>query len=430
MRGLLDNLADPLPRLFIQFLVILAAARACGALARKAGQPAVIGEMAAGILLGPSFLGWIWPAATGFVFPPGSLATLSLLSQTGVCLFMFIVGMELTPGHLEDHARTALVVSQTGIVVPFAIGLFVATLLYPTFAAPGAAFLPFALFIGISLSITAFPVLARILDERRLTRTRLGGLALACAAAGDVSAWCVLALVVAVVKSGAAGPAAVTVLLALVFASFMWWVVRPLTPRWFGEHVPAQDAAAGGLVARSIMLLLAAALATQLIGIHSLFGAFLAGVVMPPRGEVRDYLKIRLEHFTSGFLLPLFFASVGLRAHINALDSPYLWLVWAGITLAATLGKIGSTMLSGRWAGLSSGDAFSLGALMNTRGLVELVALNIGYDLGILPARIFTILVLMALFTTALTVPLLELQLRRRAAGGRPGPPSDGGLAA
>jgi len=411
----LQAFEDPLPLLLVQLIVIVVAARLCGALAQKAGQTAVVGEMVAGVLLGPSFLGWLWPGALDFIFPAASLGTLRLLSQVGVCLFMFIVGMDLEVSHLKGQARTAVLVSQVGIVFPYLLGMTSALFLFPTFAAPNAPFLPFALFLGISLSITAFPVLARILDERGLSKTALGSTAIACAATGDVTAWCALAFVVAVVKTRHLASVALTLGLVILFVAFMLLWVKPRTPAWIGKTLLREGTPDGGVVAGAMVLLFASALATQVIGIQAFFGSFLAGVVMPPRGEVRDFLKVRLEHFTSSFLLPLFFAFIGLRTHLNSLNEPAAWLVCGGLILVATLGKLGGAMLSARLAGVNWIDSFALGALMNTRGLVELVALNLGYDLGILPAPMFTMLVIMALVTTGMTAPLLSLSDYLRA---------------
>jgi len=409
MSVLIETFRDPLPLLLLQLIVIVVAARLCGALAQKVGQTAVIGEMVAGILLGPSLLGWIWPGLSGFIFPAPSLDNLRLLSQVGICLFMFIVGMELELDHLKGRARTAVVVSNVSILFPFLMGMACALSLFPSYASPNTRLLPFALFLGISLSITAFPVLARILEERGLMKTALGSTAIACAATGDVTAWAALAVVVAVAKAHSLGSVALTLVLVVVFVAFMLLWVKPRMPRWMGNAVIQEGAPGAGIVAGAMVFLFASALVTQIIGIHALFGSFLAGVVMPPHGEFRDFLKVRLEHFTSSFLLPLFFAFIGLRTHLDALGDLSAWLVCAGLILVATLGKLGGATLSARLTGVDWADSFALGALMNTRGLIELVALNIGYDLGILSAPIFTMLVIMALVTTGMTAPLLSL---------------------
>jgi Kef-type K+ transport system membrane component KefB len=418
LANLNQHFQDPLTRLFIQVILIVLVARGCGALATRAGQPAVIGEMIAGILLGPSLLGWVWPSAFEFTFPPASLGTLRMLSQLGVCLFMFVVGMEFDVHHLKHRARTAILVSQVSILFPCLLGVLASLFLFSTYAAPHTSFVAFALFIGISMSITAFPVLARILEERGLTRTALGSTALACAAFDDVTAWSALAFVVAVVKAGGLAASVLNLALVFAFVAVMLFWIKPRLPRWIGRTALRDGVPGKGVMAGSLVFLFASALATDLIGIHALFGAFLAGVVMPSRGEFRQFLKLRLEHFSSVFLLPLFFAFTGLRTQVDLLSEPSGWLICLGLILLATLAKLGGAMLAARLTGVNWFDSFALGALMNTRGLIELVALNIGYDLGILSSRIFTMLVLMALVTTGLTGPLLNFSefLRNRRA--------------
>jgi Kef-type K+ transport system membrane component KefB len=415
LANLRQNFEDPLTRLFLQLILIVLAARVCGSLMRKAGQPAVIGEMIAGILLGPSLLGWLWPGFFQLVFPPASLGTLRMLSQIGVCLFMFVIGMELDVAQLRHQARTAVFVSQVSILFPYLLGVLAALWLYPTLAAPGTSFLAFALFIGISMSITAFPVLARILEERGFTRTALGSTALACAATDDVTAWTVLAFVVAIVKAGGLGSAVLSIVLVLLFVVVMLFWIKPRVPRWLGHAALESGTPGTGTIAGVVVFLFACALVTDVIGIHALFGSFLAGVAMPSHGEFRNSLRVRLEHFSSVFLLPLFFAFTGLRTQIGLLQGPASWLICLALILVATSGKLGGSMLAARMTGINWIDSFALGALMNTRGLVELIALNIGYDLGILSPPIFTMLVLMALVTTAMTGPLLTLSDHLRA---------------
>ena len=406
--NLRENLQDPLTRLFVQLILIVLVARVCGVLAAKLHQPAVIGEMIAGILLGPSLLGWLWPDLFRFIFPAPSLGALRLFSQIGVCLFMFVVGMELDIGALKDQARTAVLVSQISILFPYSLGMVISLFLYSSFGGAHTTFLVFALFIGISMSITAFPVLARILEERGLTRTPLGSTAIACAATDDVTAWSILAFVVAIAKARNIASAAFNIGLVIVFVLAMLFWIKPRLPRWIGRAAHQGGMPGKGVTASVLVFLFASALATDVMGIHALFGAFLAGVVMPSRGEFRDFLKLRLEHFSSVFLLPLFFAFTGLRTQIGLLNDSTGWLVCAGLVLIATLGKLGGAMFTARLTGVNWIDSFALGALMNTRGLVELIALNIGYDLGILSPRIFAMLVLMALATTCMTGPLLS----------------------
>ncbi len=404
-----ENMKDPLSRLLLQVIVIVLATRAVGTIFVRCGQPAVVGEVLAGILLGPSLLGWVWPEAAGFLFPKESLGVLKLLSQIGVCLFMFVVGLELEVSHLRQKARTAVMVSHVSIMFPYFLGVLAALFLYPNYSASGTSFPAFALFMGIALSITAFPVLARILAERGIAKTFLGSTAITCAAVDDATAWAILAFVVAIARATSLVSTAFCLGLVIVFVVLMLWGVRPRLPRWLGVDRMEGGAPSRAVLGTVLILLLSSALATELIGIHALFGAFVAGVVMPDKKEFRDYLVVRLESFSSLFLLPLFFAFSGLRTQVGLLDDATSWLVCLGIISIATLGKLGGTMVTARLTGMNWNDSFALGALMNTRGLVELVALNIGYDLGILPPRIFAMMVLMALVTTFMTGPLLNL---------------------
>ena len=416
--ALRENIKEPLSRLLLQVILIVLATRAIGAIFTRCGQPSVVGEVLAGILLGPSLLGWFWPEAFDFIFPKESLGVLRLLSQVGVCLFMFVVGLELEVGQLRQKAQTAILVSHVGIVFPYFLGVLVALLLYSNHATPGTSFTPFALFMGIAMSITAFPVLAHILTERGIARTFLGTTAITCAAVNDATAWAILAFVVAIARASSLASTTFCLSLVFVFVGVLMFVVRPCLPRWLGVERMAASGPRRGVTAAVLLLILTSALTTELIGIHALFGAFLAGVVMPQKKEFREYLVVRLENFSSLFLLPLFFAFSGLRTHVGLLNDAASWLVCLAIIGVATLGKLGGTMVTARLTGMNWNDSFALGALMNTRGLVELVALNIGYDLGILPPRIFAMMVLMALVTTFLTGPLLNLAERskRRAA--------------
>jgi Kef-type K+ transport system membrane component KefB len=407
VENLRENLQDPLTRLFVQLILIILAARLCGMLAMAVRQPAVIGEMIAGILLGPSLLGWLWPDCFNFVFPASSLGSLRLFSQIGVCLFMFVVGMELDVNQLKQQARTAVLVSQVSILFPFLLGMVSALFLFSTFAGPATTFPAFALFIGVSMSITAFPVLARILEERGLTKSPLGVTALICAAMNDVTAWCILALVVAIAKAKSMASAGFSIGLVVLFVCVMLFWIKPRLPRLLGRVAEDSGKPGKGVMAGVVAFVFASALATDVMGIHALFGSFLAGVVMPARHEFREFLRLRLEHFSSVFLLPLFFAFVGLRTQFGLLNDTSGWLICAGLVGIATVGKLGGAMFTARLTGVNWIDSFALGALMNTRGLVELIALNIGYDLGILTPRIFAMLVIMALVTTCMTGPLL-----------------------
>src|SRR5213593_344184 len=405
---LLENFHSPLARLLLQFIVIILATRLLGSLFARFGQPRVIGEITAGILLGPSLFGWVWPAASRFIFPTESLGTLQLFSQIGVCIFMFVVGLELDLSHLKQKARVAWVISNTGIIVPFLLGLGVSVLLYPGFGSTVTPFTAFALFMGIAMSITAFPVLVRILKDRGMAKTPLGTMAIACAAVDDATAWAILALVIAMTKASGLSSAVLSLGLVLVFVAAMLLVVRPRLSGWLGVDT-SEGTQARGVIGAVLLFMTASALMTELMGIHALFGAFLAGVVMPQKKEFREYLTLQLQNFSGVFLLPLFFAFSGLRTHLGLLSNLGSWLICGGIIAVAVTGKLGGVMLASRFMGMNWKDSFSLGALMNTRGLVELVALNIGYDLGILPPAIFTMMVLMALVTTFITGPFLNL---------------------
>ena len=403
-----QNFRSPLSVLLIQIIVILAAAGLFSRLFRRMGQPPVMGEMIAGIILGPSVLGFFFPQAMSFIFPASSLETLRLLSQIGVVLFMFIVGMELNVRHVKEKGSAAVMISHASIVVPFLLGAGLSVFLYKMLAPPGTSFSAFALFIGVAMSITAFPVLARILEDRGLSQTHLGSIAITCAAVDDVTAWCILALVIALVQASGISVSLITVAFTLLFAAAMIFVVRPqlrrLVKQASGSHVHTRR-----LIAGVLAFVLIAALITETIGIHALFGAFVAGVVMPPSADFRLFLREKLESFSAAALLPLFFAFTGLRTQISLLNDWQSWAFCGVIILVAIAGKLGGSMFMSRWTGMSWSQSFSIGVLMNTRGLVELVVLNIGYDLGILSGRIFTMMVLMALVTTFMTGPLLSL---------------------
>ncbi|MEI9897400.1 MAG: cation:proton antiporter [Chthoniobacter sp.] len=409
LAGLSKNSASPLSHLFLQLVIVIAASRLVGQVFTRFGQPAVVGEMASGILLGPSLFGLLAPESFAFVFPAASLGTLQLLSQVGVCLFMFSVGMELNMNLVRHKAQTAVVVSHASILFPYLLGVGLAYFLYSHLAAPGATFTAFALFMGISMSITAFPVLARILQERGLTRTFLGSTAITCAAVDDVTAWTILAFVVAIARASSLGGCALNILLVFVFLALMIWVVRPALPRWLGITRLTQEEPTRGTLATVVCVTVVSALCTELIGIHALFGAFLAGAIMPQTSGFRHKLGVRIENFSSVLLLPLFFVFTGLRTQIGLLNDWQGWLICLLIVAVATLGKLGGSAITARLTGMTWTDSLQLGALMNTRGLMELIALNIGYDLGILSPRIFTMLVIMALATTMLTGPLLTL---------------------
>lgn len=417
--GLKLNASGALSHLFVQLGVILGAAAALGWLFTRFGQPAVVGEMMAGILLGPSLFGLLAPTAFAFVFAPASLDALRLFSQIGVCFFMFAIGMELNLGQLRHSAHRFLVIGHSSILLPYLAGVLLSFLLYREYAAPGTSFVPFALFIGISMSITAFPVLVRILKDRNLFSTSLGQSATLCAAIGDVTAWCVLAFVVAIAEAADYWAASFNLALVGLYVVIMIALVRPLLVRLLARSLHEEFEPSKNVLALVLGVVIISALSTEIIGIHALFGAFLAGIVMPSGGGFRRKLSLRVEHFSSVLLLPLFFAFIGLRTHVGLLTGAHDWLVCLGIIGVATAGKLGGTALVSRMMKMSWREALELGVLMNTRGLMELIVLNIGYELGILSLHIFSMLVLMAISTTMMTGPLLDLLRDRRVAARR-----------
>ncbi|MBK8241054.1 MAG: cation:proton antiporter [Deltaproteobacteria bacterium] len=402
----MELLHEPLPRFLVQAVVIIAAARLIGILARRANQPLVIAEIVAGIVLGPSLLGWLAPNAMTTLFPAESMPVLAITSQIGLVFFMFLIGLELDPKLLRGRGRASVVISHTSIVVPFALGAALAIYLYPRLADPGVPHTSFMLFMGVAMSITAFPVLARILAERRLLRTHIGAVTIACAAVDDVTAWCVLAFVVSITRATGMADAALTAGYALIYIAAMLFVVRPFLGK-FGARAPGPDGVTQNVVAVAFVLLLVSATITEAIGIHALFGAFMLGAIIPRVGGFAHALAERLEDLVVVFLLPLFFAYSGLRTHVGLLDTADAWITCAGIILVACLGKFGGSAIAARLTGLRWREATALGILMNTRGLMELIVLNIGLDLGVISTRLFTMMVIMALVTTFVTSPLL-----------------------
>ena len=402
------GLTDPLAVLLLQIIVIIAFARLFGFLFKKIGQPAVIGEIVAGIVLGPSIVGAYFPEINHFLFPAASLSTLSFLSQIGLILFMFIIGMELDLKAIGKQAYGAVIISHASIIIPYTLGVALAYYIYHEYAPANITFLSFALFMGISMSITAFPVLARILQEKGLTRSRLGAMALTCAAADDLTAWCILAAVIALVKSGSSFSVLYTIVLAIVYVLIMLKMVRPFLER-LSTVYDSKEKRRTPIIALFFILLIISSYITSIIGIHALFGAFMAGVIMPSSFSFRKIVIDKIEDVSIILLLPLFFVITGLRTEIGLINQGHLWITFGWILLVAVAGKFGGSALAARMVGQSWKDSFSIGVLMNTRGLMQLIVLNIGYDLGILTPEIFAMMVLMALVTTFMTGPALDL---------------------
>ncbi|MDB5272518.1 MAG: Na+/H+-exchanging protein [Chitinophagaceae bacterium] len=402
------NLTHPLAILLLQIITIIVVARVFGFICKKIRQPTVIGEIAAGIFLGPSFIGSYVPEFSAFLFPAQSLGNLQFLSQIGLIFFMFIIGMELDLRILKNKANDALVISHASIIFPFTLGIGLAYYIYLNFAPANINFLSFSLFIGIAMSITAFPVLARIVQERGLSKTRLGTIVITCAAADDITAWCLLAVVIAIVKAGTFVSAIYTIIMAIGYVFLMVKVVQPFL-RKLGDKYSYKESLSKPIVAIFFVILLLSAFTTEVIGIHALFGAFLAGVIMPSNMNFRNIFIEKIEDVSLVLLLPLFFVFTGLRTQIGLLNDLYLWKICGLIVLVAVVGKFVGSTLSARYVGQTWRDSLTIGALMNTRGLMELVVLNIGYDLGVLSPEIFAMMVIMALATTLMTGPALDL---------------------
>lgn len=403
-----SNLGHPLPILLLQIMVIVIVVRIFGFLFNKIGQPAVIGEIVAGIVLGPSILGAFSPDVFNFIFPAASFINLQFLSQVGLMLFMFVIGMELDINLIRKQAKEAVIISHASIIIPYTLGMTLALYLFKQFAPPTISFSSFALFMGIAMSITAFPVLARIIQERNLTRTKLGAMAITCAAADDVTAWCILAALIAIVKAGSSVSTLFTLGLVVSYLLVMLFVIQPLLKK-LGTIYNKREVVSKPMMAIVFMILLLSAYSTEVIGIHALFGAFLAGVIMPQGISFRKIVINKIEDVSLVLLLPLFFVFTGLRTHIGLLNQGHLWITCGWIILVAVAGKFGGSTIAAKLVGQSWKDSLSIGALMNTRGLMELVVLNIGYDLGILSPEVFTMMVIMALVTTFMTSPALNL---------------------
>jgi Kef-type K+ transport system membrane component KefB len=394
----------------LSLAVIVVTARVVGELFGLIGQPAVIGEVVGGIMLGPSLLGRISPELSAQVLPPSVTPFLSVYAQLGVILYLFLVGLELDLSVIRKSGHATLAISHASIILPFLLGSGLALGIYPVLSTSDVRFTVFALFLGVSLSVTAFPVLARILTDRKIARSRMGTVALACAAIDDVTAWCLLALVVSIAQARASD-AIRTVLLTLAFVFIVLQVVAPLVRRL----IPRIDRSADlTRTALSIVLIamLASAMTTEYIGIHGFFGAFLFGAIIPHGSRIAIELNRRLEDFVAVLFLPAFFAFTGMRTQVGLVSGAESWILCGVIIVVACLGKFGGTLIASRLSGLQWRDSAALGILMNTRGLVELIVLNMGLDLGVISPKLFTMLVVMALVTTFMTTPILQLLLR------------------
>ncbi|MDR0699742.1 MAG: cation:proton antiporter [Tannerella sp.] len=404
---ILEHIQSSIGILLLQIIIILVTCRIVGKLFKKMGQPTVIGEIMAGIILGPSVLGFLFPQVSSFIFPEESLFNIKILSQFGLILFMYTIGMELDLSVVRKRFQDTILISHASTIVPFFLGMVVAYFIYDKYAHVETPFLSFALFIGIALSITAFPVLARIIQERGMTKTHLGAISLASAANGDITAWCLLAAVVAYAQAGTMNSAIFNVLFSFVYVAVMLYVVRPLL-RIIGDLYHNKEIVGKSLVAFMFFILLVSSYVTEILGLHALFGAFVAGIVMPENLKFRKIMNEKVEDISLALFLPLFFVYTGLRTEIGLINGSDMWLLCGIFILAAVVGKFGGTMIAARISNESWKNSLYMGALMNTRGLMELVVLSIGLEMNIIPPAVFVMLVLMTLVTTFMTTPLIS----------------------
>lgn len=393
---------------------IIVVTQLMGAFVSKFKQPSVVGEIIGGIMLGPSLLGWIAPSFSQYLIPTSISPLISIIAQIGVIFYMFLVGLELDLSVIKKKSEQTLLISHASIVFPMLLGLVLALVIYKHMAEPHVNFNVFALFMAVSMSVTAFPVLARILHEKQLSKTKLGMTTITCAAIDDVSAWCLLAIVVSFTQSNLTS-AFMTIFYTILYILVMLILFKPMIHQMIGSMQDRIENDQTPIVLILLFVLLSA-VATEWIGIHAIFGAFLFGAVIPHDSKVAHELGTKLEVLVKILFLPAFFAYTGMRTEIGLLSSINDWLICLLIIFLATVGKIGGTYFAARFTGESKRDAMAMGILMNTRGLVELIVLNIGLDLKIISPILFTMLVIMALVTTFMTGPLLTICLGPRDA--------------
>lgn len=398
----IDYIKEPQILFLFQLLLIISVSKLTGFLLTKIGQPAVVGEIAAGIFLGPSIMGAVLPDFSAFVFPAESLKGLQYMSQIGLVLFMFIVGLELDLSELKGEVKSIALISTSSILFPFILGCGVAFYIYSYFTPEHHTFLSFTLFMGISFSITAFPVLARIILEKKMQKTKIGYLSLSCAAINDCAAWFLLSIILAYIKTENFYDAFIRFVFIVLYLFFMFFVIKPLIRK-------VLDRIEKHFTIIMITLVLFSSIFTEILGIHALFGAFIAGLIISDKAFDKSDLIKKIHDISVILFLPIFFALSGLRTSIGLLNTGNSWMIFFIILLLAIVGKMLSSSLAAKVSGLNWHDSLSIGVLMNTRGLIELIILNIGYNLGIIKPTLFTILVLMAIVTTFMTGPLLSL---------------------
>ena len=397
----------------IQLIVIVAVSRIFGNLFRRMGQPLVCGEIAAGLILGPSLFGRVFPHFFQTVFNPSVGQIFAIMSQIGLILLMFLIGLEFDFGHLSHNRGAALSVSMAGIVLPFGLGLLLGHWMHSALGMSGG-WLNFALFMAVAMSITAIPILGRIMVELNINRTRIGSLTISAAAADDASGWVLLALVTAIARSSL-NPIklALMILEVVAFAACMVWGVRPLLTKWTERQMRQhQGKLSLSALATLLIMIMVAAMITNLIGIFSIFGAFVFGAMLYDKHEFRRAVQERLRDFVTVFFLPIFFTYTGLRTDIGAMGGSGLWTMCGLVMLTAFVGKFGGCWLAARLNGLRWREASMIGVMMNTRALMELIVINIGLELGVIPKSVFFMLVLMAVASTYVTTPILRRLVR------------------
>ena len=392
---------------FVAVAVVMLLARLFGMAAARIGQPRVMGEVLAGIVLGPTVVGALLPGVESALFPSDLIPYIGVVAQLGLIFYMFLVGLEVDLSQIRGRVGQVAAISNVSVALPMMLGIAVALPVYEL-VGPDKKFVAFALFMGVSMSITAFPVLARILVERRMLKRPVGVLALACAAVDDVTAWFLIALATAVAAAGSGSEVAETIALAIVFSVVMAFAIRPLLARVSTAYDEA-GRVPGGWVALIFAGVLLSAYVTEQIGIALIFGAFVMGLIMPRRAELTEDVTRRIEDFVVTLLLPLFFAYTGLRTNIGLLDRPELWLITGVLLVVAVVGKLFGATIAARLTGFDWRSATVIGTLMNTRGLTELIVLNLALELGVISEALFAMLVLMALVTTFMAGPALRL---------------------
>ncbi len=390
-------------QILIQLIIILLAVQVLGSLCKFIDQPRVVGEILVGLALGPTLLGTILPRVEALLFPTSTLPTLQTLGDIGLVLYMFSLGTHIDTHTMLKQSRKAIIVSLGGVLVPLTMGGVCAFFLFPEFGGVKANVVSFVLLVGTAMAITAFPVLARLLEERRMLTSRIGVLALFSAAIDDIIGWCLLAVVIAIVHATGATSIALMLAFLALFIGIMLYVVRPLL-FFADQHLKSKPTR----LALTMVLLLLSAYTTNAMGIHPVFGAFMMGTILPRRTTFIEQVQ-SIEQVNNLLFLPLYFVYNGLRTRIELINSPTLWLLCILVLLVACLGKISGGSLSFKIFGESWKESLTLGTLMNTRGLVELIVLNIGLDLGVISPTFFAMLVIMAIVTTMMTSPLLRL---------------------